>query len=301
MALATLVTGCVSTEAPLRARTPPPVPVDFDHPIGARELAVELGLQASADPALHSLALEGAGGRIVLVDGTSTILVAGRRLEAGETLSLSADGDVPLLAADADQVRAAWHEALAEWLAREAAAAPPTVVAAPAPASTGRAPAAPPPCDPAWDVPLKRTWEGILVHHSATPDGNLEKFDKFHREEKGWLMVGYDFIICNGDGGPDGLVQVSDRWRKQIQGAHAGPGLKRYNDHWVGICLVGDFNVTRPTPRQMASLRRLVRWLQARCGIPDENVKVHRDVRDTECPGRRFPTREVLGDSPRAR
>ena len=114
---------------------------------------------------------------------------------------------------------------------------------------------------------------------------------------RGWLMVGYDFIICNGNGGADGLVEVTDRWKTQIQGAHAGPGLKRYNDHWVGICLVGNFNNGRPSPKQMQSLRALVRWLQARCGIPDANVRCHRDVRDTECPGRKFPMKEVTGSA----
>jgi len=149
--------------------------------------------------------------------------------------------------------------------------------------------------DPEWRVPLKREWRGILIHHSATESGNVAEFDADHRKNRGWLMVGYDFVICNGDGGPDGLVQTTDRWRKQIQGAHAGPGLREYNEHWVGICLVGDFNQSRPTPRQIASLRRLVRYLQERCGIPEGNVRGHRDVREAECPGRLFPAGELTG------
>ncbi len=129
----------------------------------------------------------------------------------------------------------------------------------------------------------------------------MARIDKFHREEKGWLGIGYDFLIDNGDGGPDGLVETTFRWTQQIQGAHAGTGLHEYNDHWIGICLVGDFNVTRPTPKQMASLKRLVHFLQGYCGLPPENIKFHRDVRDTDCPGRLFPMRELQLDFPRAK
>ncbi len=252
-------------------------------------------MAVSSDPALHALVLECEAGRIVFLDGTRTMIVAGCRLEAGEALRIGPDGDLPLLPEDAGHVRAAWREAAAEWKEREESvpAAPPRAVLAP----PIRESAVLPRGDPAWNVPLRRTWEGILVHHSATERGNVQEFDKDHRENRGWLMVGYDFIICNGNGGEDGLVQTTERWKQQIQGAHAGPGLKRYNDHWVGICLVGDFNAARPTRKQMQSLRSLVRWLQARCSIPDANVKGHRDVRDTECPGRRLPLSEVVGTS----
>jgi hypothetical protein len=278
---------------------PPPVPayevVDLEHGSTARLLARELGLRVREDPALHTLVLEGEAGRIVLLDGGRTAVVGGTALECAGTLDI-AGGDVLLRTGDADRIRATWRDLLDENRAPASTATPAS--ATPGPAAAAPREAADVPSDPAWRVPLRRAWKGILIHHSATPSGNLAEFDKHHRQVNGWLMVGYDFIICNGDGGADGLVETTGRWKQQIQGAHAGVGLKEYNDHWVGICLVGDFNDGKPTPRQMASLRRLVRYLQARCGIPDANVRTHRDVRDTECPGRRFPTREVLGGRP---
>ena len=152
-----------------------------------------------------------------------------------------------------------------------------------------------------WRVPLKRTWKGILVHHSATEAGNMALLDKHHKEANGWLGIGYDFLIDNGTGAADGLVETTFRWKQQIQGAHAGPGLHEYNDHWIGVCLVGNFNDGRPTRAQMKSLVRLVRFLQEYCGIPEENIRVHRDIRDTECPGRKFPLQELRRDFPRAK
>lgn len=289
--LASIFSGCATTDDGL----PPPYVPSVRGPSGARSLANELGLVPRIDPAMGVLALEGDLGRIVFVTGTRTVTVAGERLEIGDTAYLD-DGDILLSTRDSVTISTSWNAAMARLRARQAALSRVVVPpAAPQNGHTGSAVG-----DPAWDVPLKRKWEGILIHHSATDSGNLDKFDYHHRVVNGWLMVGYDFIICNGNGGADGLIEMTDRWRQQIQGAHAGPGLKQYNDHWVGICLVGDFNRGKPTPRQMASLRRLVTYLQQRCGIPDTNVRGHRDVRDTECPGDHFPLSEFQG-GPRAR
>ncbi|NUN51404.1 MAG: N-acetylmuramoyl-L-alanine amidase [Planctomycetaceae bacterium] len=294
LALLPLLAACASTD-PDAGRTWQPAD-ESSWATTARALAADLGATLVAEPGTRTLVIEGRGGRILFLDGTRMVTVDGQRLEASTTLQFG-DGDVALANEDAVRISQAWKEAVSRREARERALA-----AAAAPAPPSRAPPRGDAVgDPEWNVPLKREWEGILIHHSATEGGNLAKFDKFHREVNGWLMVGYDFIICNGDGGPDGLVQTSERWTTQIQGAHAGKGLKRYNDHWVGICLVGDFSRERPTAKQMASLRRLVRYLQDRCGIPDANVRTHRDVRDTDCPGKHFPLGEVLraGAGPR--
>ena len=58
-----------------------------------------------------------------------------------------------------------------------------------------------------------------------------------------------------------------------------------------GICLVGDYNKGRPTPRQLVALRRLCRALMEEYGIPGKNVFRHASVRQghTDCPGKRFP------------
>jgi len=290
--LVAALAGCVSAESP----PPRPrvyEPVELIYTTSADALAAELGLRVKAEPATRTLALEGDIGRVVFVDGTSTIVVAGRTLHAAHPLRVEG-GRLPLAKVDAEAVRAAWREAIAEAPAPPPSAPPPRGPSARAAAASG---------DPAWRVPLKRKWEGILLHHSATDSGNMAQFDKEHREVRGWLGVGYDFVINNGRGAPDGLVETTFRWKQQIQGAHAGAGQKRHNEHWVGICLVGNFNETRPTARQMASLRRLVRFLQDYCDIPDGNILGHKNVREgpTDCPGTRFPMHEILHDPPRAK
>ena len=137
------------------------------------------------------------------------------------------------------------------------------------------------------DAPLKRRWKYIVLHHSDGDAGSEAAFDRYHREERHWRGVGYDFVIGNGHGSRDGLVEVTFRWERQLDGAHAG--VAEYNKHGIGICLVGDFEKGYPTAKQMEALVGLVNYLQERCKIPTANIMGHRHVKPTRCPGRNFP------------
>lgn len=132
-------------------------------------------------------------------------------------------------------------------------------------------------------------WTYIVVHHSATRTGGAAAFDKYHREQNGWDELGYHFVIGNGTNTPDGQVEVGSRWRTQKHGAHCKTPDNYFNEHGIGICLVGDFTRTSPTPKQYASLMRLVRFLSARCRIDPSHITTHGALtHKTQCPGRRF-------------
>lgn len=126
-------------------------------------------------------------------------------------------------------------------------------------------------------------WRWIVIHHSDTRVGSAASFDRYHRS-RGWDELGYHFVIGNGNGSGDGVVEVGSRWPKQKIGAHAG--VQEYNEYGIGICLVGDFEVSYPTRAQMNSLAHLVAWLMQTYRIPPERVIGHRDCRRTNCPGR---------------
>ncbi len=137
---------------------------------------------------------------------------------------------------------------------------------------------------------LEKGWRAVIVHHSATDFGNAAIFDKWHRERNHWEGVGYDFVIGNGTDSTDGQVEVTFRWRKQIPGAHCGGTANNWaNKDGIGICLVGNFNNTAPTSRQVRSLLKLIRFLQKRYGIPSNRIYSHQTTpgaRVTDCPGR---------------
>src|SRR3972149_1598885 len=67
---------------------------------------------------------------------------------------------------------------------------------------------------------LEKDWSAIIIHHSATTNGNAAIFDKWHRQGNYWEGVGYDFVIGNGTDSDDGRVEVTFRWRQQVTGAH---------------------------------------------------------------------------------
>ncbi len=143
-----------------------------------------------------------------------------------------------------------------------------------------------------------RAWRYVVLHHTATETGDVETIDENHRARtdssgKPWLGIGYHFVIGNGQGMADGLVEPTFRWNDQLHGAHAAS--REHNEYGIGICLVGDFTQHRPTERQIAATRDLVESLVARYDLKPENVVRHQDLTATECPGPLFPFEEVVG------
>lgn len=80
--------------------------------------------------------------------------------------------------------------------------------------------------------------DAIIIHCSATPAGKdirAKDIDRIHRQEKGWKMIGYNFVVDL-----DGTVEVGRPLT--MDGAHCNtPGFsgKPYNKHSIGICYVG--------------------------------------------------------------
>jgi len=144
--------------------------------------------------------------------------------------------------------------------------------------------------EPNWQVPGGETdWSFIVVHHSGTRSGSVSSIHRNHRSRKDaygqpWLGIGYHFVIGNGNGQADGLIKATFRWEQQIHGAHSGNAV--YNARGVGICLIGNFQDSKPSPRQMESLTQLIRTISKRHNIPADRIIGHSDIKATACPGR---------------
>jgi hypothetical protein len=281
--------------------------------ISSLELAGELGLRHTPrDDAGRIVLVAPDGGRIALFTGHRAITVRGHRMQAASAIEWRNYAGW-LSPTDVARIRTLWQETAPGARtgadpggrrtgsdggrdARNLTLPPPLdrrprPKAAPAPRPTQRlsgSSANLPSREElrAWRVPLRRTWQYIVVHHSATSSGSASAFHEAHRK-RDWDGLGYDFVIGNGNGSPDGRVEVGYRWREQRDGAHAGDKLM--NQRGIGICLVGDFTKSRPTAAQMRALRRLCAFLGDYCGIPPQNLRRHSDFRDTACPGPNFP------------
>lgn len=142
----------------------------------------------------------------------------------------------------------------------------------------------------------ENAWEYVVLHHSATDEGNASNFDRYHREKRKWSHgLAYHFVIGNGNGSGNGEIEVGDRWKKQIHGAHtANMNLNRIA---IGICLVGNFEEdNKPTKNQLESLASLVNYVSKRYKIPESNIIMHNQVnqKGTACPGKNFPYKTLV-------
>jgi hypothetical protein len=149
-----------------------------------------------------------------------------------------------------------------------------------------------------------RNWHSIVLHHSATAGGSVASIDAVHRRQtdadgKPWLGIGYHFVVGNGRSMGDGEIRPTFRWQKQLAGAHAGKRAE--NEHGIGICLIGNFDETAPTAKQLAAVRQLLKTLAARYAIPRERILRHQDITSTLCPGRLFPWEQVIAGLSAAR
>ncbi|MDZ4755462.1 MAG: peptidoglycan recognition family protein [Phycisphaerae bacterium] len=126
----------------------------------------------------------------------------------------------------------------------------------------------------------------VTVHHdgldlleTGTADAamaaRIELYRAGHRG-KGWGDIGYHFVI-------DRAGTVWEARNLKWQGAH----VKDRNEGNVGILVMGNFEIQRPTPAQLVALRDHVRAVCTYYTIPWTRVFSHQEWpgAQTLCPG----------------
>ena len=129
-------------------------------------------------------------------------------------------------------------------------------------------------------IPLKAV-NYLVVPHTESHDVPATTVDQWHRDGKGWLGIGYHFLIRS-----DGSIEQGRP--ENVVGAHT----LNYNSQAIGICLTGKFMANKPTAAQMDSLEELLTAL--RSNYPQAEVVRHGDLQATSCPGSLFPWQELL-------
>ena len=126
--------------------------------------------------------------------------------------------------------------------------------------------------------------EYIIIHHSLTKDSKTVSWDairNYHTKTLGWNDIGYHY----------GIELVGDHYEvlkgrfDNEQGAHA----RGVNHLSLGICFVGNFDVT-PVPKAQWDLGiSLVRSLCDGLNIPTYRVYGHHWFdQHKSCPGKLF-------------
>ena len=132
-------------------------------------------------------------------------------------------------------------------------------------------------------VPLEAgRWHYIFIHHSGSLSGSA----KTMADSADGLPD--HFVIGNGDGCADGELQLCQRWTQQLLPGRSPNG----EADCISICLIGDFNQSRPTVAQERHLEQLVSALQDRLHIPRSRVQFSQQPDRAAGIGRYFPASE---------
>ena len=136
-------------------------------------------------------------------------------------------------------------------------------------------------------VPMRANrWRYIFIHQSRTQSGDTLSLSQTPDGSPD------HFVIGNGNGCQDGEIQITQRWTQQDTPGDIA-GLPRTQLNFISICLVGDFDQTRPTAAQQQRLLQLVSALQRRLEIPVENVVLTPNGAGIAGVGRNFPVADL--------
>ncbi len=125
---------------------------------------------------------------------------------------------------------------------------------------------------------VRRDWQGIVLHGSRVNHGNARLMDRYDSTVRGLSQgLAHHFVIGNGAGAADGLIETGRRWTKaQAAGDTTDAG--------ISVCLVGDFNEKAPSKAQLEAVDELVDYLSIKLGRME--LTTHSG---SSCLGTKFP------------
>lgn len=124
-------------------------------------------------------------------------------------------------------------------------------------------------------------WDSIEIYYSGTQSGNIQQV-AFLCGMANPDDVNCHFVICNGLGGGDGQIQPTERWQRQE------PVNREWLNHepqsqsggqTIFICVIADYESTRPTKLQIQTTKALVKGLCSRFDIQSESIHTPGDWR----------------------
>jgi hypothetical protein len=134
----------------------------------------------------------------------------------------------------------------------------------------------------------QQSWSQIEIQYSNTKSGNIEQLAALSNLNSP-KYINYHFIICNGNGGHDGLIQPTEKWQRQspiltqsTKGRLFLAGQLRNNDsssrdkkieQTIYICVIADNKTSLPTNFQVKRTEELVGKLCRKFNIRMESIR----------------------------
>lgn len=125
--------------------------------------------------------------------------------------------------------------------------------------------------------------DGMSAYTSTSEQAAAERIEairRAHRNMPGWGDIGYHYVI-------DPAGRVWEARPITWQGAH----VRDQNPGNIGICLLGNYELQRPNDAQLASLESFVASQMQQYRIPVREVRTHKEMAPTACPGRNLQPR----------
>jgi hypothetical protein len=140
-----------------------------------------------------------------------------------------------------------------------------------------------------------------ILHHSAGSNTKTDYVNVvrniflLHTQTNGWDDIGYNFVVAQDGTIFEGREHQNKDSTDNIKGAH----FCGKNTNTMGICLLGNYMTTSPTPEAVKSIEHLFTWKCYKDGIKPlgstnhptstspllPNIAGHQDGCATACPG----------------
>ena len=117
----------------------------------------------------------------------------------------------------------------------------------------------------------------LFLHHSVTPDNGpatVRSIQRFHMETRGYADIAYSWLYS-----PKDRVFYEGRG-PGVAGAHT----RNYNRNSHAVCVLGNYQITKPPNHVVDDLADWARWHGDTWG-PNRYLE-HLDVSATLCPGK---------------
>jgi len=125
----------------------------------------------------------------------------------------------------------------------------------------------------------------ITLHHSGdakpmTPQDDpvqkLQGLQSWGARDKNWWDIPYHFVI-----GLDGTIYEGRDYH------YVGETNTKYNPegHFL-ITVMGNYEIQKPTPEQIKAITDLMAWAVQEFHVPLDKIYGHRDLAQTDCPGK---------------
>lgn len=133
----------------------------------------------------------------------------------------------------------------------------------------------------------QQSWSQIEIQYSDTESGNIEQLAALNNLDSP-EQINYHFVICNGNGGHDGLIQPTEKWQRQLpiltqpkngrlflaeQLQNDEPSSRDKTEQTIYICVIADNKTSFPTNFQIKRTEVLVGELSRKFNIQPKSIR----------------------------